>query len=136
MKFELNVNPNIDEAVRADVHRRSDFTERLEQLVIEKKENEKSDSKTESIKAEIIKADEEIRKLMEKLANADDVLFEYINNRIKELHSKKSELETALRSKIRKIKRVYTSPLEEPLSHWDELSMKEKHDVAATVIDV
>ncbi|MBR1444944.1 MAG: recombinase family protein [Firmicutes bacterium] len=110
--------------------------ERLEQLVIEKKENEKPDSKTESIKAEIIKADEEIKKLMEKLANADDVLFEYINNRVKELHTKKSELETALQSKVRKIKRVYTSPLEEPLSHWDELSMKEKHDVAATVIDV
>ena len=35
MKFELNVNPDIDEAVRADVHRRSDFTERLEQLVME-----------------------------------------------------------------------------------------------------
>lgn len=35
MKFELNVNPDIEEAVRADVHRRSDFTERLEQLVME-----------------------------------------------------------------------------------------------------
>lgn len=35
MKFELNVNPDIDEAVRADVHKRSDFTERLEQLVLE-----------------------------------------------------------------------------------------------------
>ncbi len=35
MKFELNVNPDIDEAVRADVHRCSDFTERLEQLVAE-----------------------------------------------------------------------------------------------------
>lgn len=35
MKFELNVNPDTDEAVRADVHKRSDFTERLEQLVLE-----------------------------------------------------------------------------------------------------
>lgn len=35
MKFELNINQNIDEAVRADVHNRSDFTERLEQLVME-----------------------------------------------------------------------------------------------------
>ena len=34
MKFELNVDQNIDEAVRADVHRRSDFTEQLEQLVM------------------------------------------------------------------------------------------------------
>ncbi len=35
MKFVLNVNRSIDEAIRADVHRRSVFTERLEQLVME-----------------------------------------------------------------------------------------------------
>ena len=34
MKFELNINPDIDEAVRADVHKHSDFTEQLEQLVM------------------------------------------------------------------------------------------------------
>lgn len=34
MKFELHINPDIEEAVRADVHSRSDFTERLEQLVM------------------------------------------------------------------------------------------------------
>ena len=35
MEFELNVNPDIKEVVHADVHKRSDFTERLEQLVME-----------------------------------------------------------------------------------------------------
>lgn len=34
MKFELHINPDIEEAVYADVHSRSDFTERLEQLVM------------------------------------------------------------------------------------------------------
>ena len=34
MKFELHINPDTDEAVRADVHKRSDFTEKLEQLVM------------------------------------------------------------------------------------------------------
>ncbi len=34
MKFELNINPDIDEAVRADVHKHSDFTEQLEELVM------------------------------------------------------------------------------------------------------
>lgn len=34
MKFELHINPDFEEAVRADVHSRSDFTERLEQLVM------------------------------------------------------------------------------------------------------
>lgn len=35
MNFELRINPEIDEAVRVNVHKRSDFTERLEQLVLE-----------------------------------------------------------------------------------------------------
>jgi len=64
--------------------------ERIEQLEIAKKESEKPDSKTESIKADIIRLDEEISKLLDKLANADDVVFDYINKRIKELHTKKS----------------------------------------------
>ena len=34
MKFELHINPDLEEAVYADVHSRSDFTERLEQLVM------------------------------------------------------------------------------------------------------
>jgi len=34
MKFKLLVNPDIDEAVQASVHKRSDFTEKLEQLVM------------------------------------------------------------------------------------------------------
>ena len=34
MKFELHINPDLEEAVYADVHSRSDFTEQLEQLVM------------------------------------------------------------------------------------------------------
>lgn len=34
MKFELHINPDLEEAVYADVHSRSDFTGRLEQLVM------------------------------------------------------------------------------------------------------
>ena len=34
MKFELHIHPDLEEAVYADVHSRSDFTERLEQLVM------------------------------------------------------------------------------------------------------
>lgn len=34
MKFKLLVNPDTDEAVQASVHKRSNFTEKLEQLVM------------------------------------------------------------------------------------------------------
>lgn len=34
MKFELHIHPDTEETVRAEVHRRSDYTEQLEQLVM------------------------------------------------------------------------------------------------------
>ena len=34
MKFELHINPDLEEAVYADVHSRSDFIEQLEQFVM------------------------------------------------------------------------------------------------------
>jgi len=110
--------------------------ERIEQLEIAKKESEKPDSKTESIKADIIRLDEEISKLLDKLANADDVVFDYINKRIKELHTKKAALEESMRNQTRKHKKIDTSPLTEPLKNWDSLSVHERHEVAMTMIDV
>jgi len=55
--------------------------ERLEALGVAKTEQQKPDTESEAIKAEFIRADDEIRKLMDKLADADDVLFGYIQDR-------------------------------------------------------
>ena len=131
VKFRLQTRPNNVEEVVFKA-----MKERIEQLVITKKESTKSDSKTESIKADIIRLDEEIGKLMDKLANADDILFDYINKRIKELHAKKAALEESLRNQTRKHKQIDTSPLTEPLKNWDNLTVHEKHEVATTMIDV
>ena len=70
------------------------------------------------------------------IADADDVVFGYIQQRIKELHSKKSELERKMQVKARKHKAIDTKPLEEPLKNWDSLTVQEKHDVTAEMIDV
>lgn len=110
--------------------------ERLENLVIAKIEKEKPDIETENIKSEIIRFDGEIHKLMDKLADADDTLFAYIQERIGALHSKKSDLEEALRTKTRKYREIDTSPLLDPMSRWDLLTVEEKHNLAATMIDV
>lgn len=77
---------------------------RLEQLVIAKRESQKPDTETQNIKAEILRIDYEIRKLMDKLAEADSVLFDYIDQRIKELHSHKTDLNNKLISRARKHK--------------------------------
>ncbi len=110
--------------------------ERLEHLKIAKKESEKPDKETENIKAEILRTDDEIKKLMDKLANADSVLFDYINERVKTLHSKKISLEEKLQTKSRKQKQIDTKPLEKPMSQWEELTVDEKHDIAVTMIEI
>ena len=108
---------------------------RIKSLTITKSKRKKSDTETENLKSEIIRADTEIRQLMDKLADADKVLFDYIQKRITELHSKKSELENKLNTRERKNKTVDVQPLTEPLQRWDELSVDEKHEVAVTMID-
>jgi hypothetical protein len=110
--------------------------QRLESLVIAKTEKVKPDTETEHIKVEITRLDNEIRKLMEKLADADSVLFDYIQDRVKTLHAQKSDLDEKLRTKTRRHKEIDTSPLEDPLSRWDELSINEKHALAKTMLEV
>ena len=108
---------------------------RLETLTIMKNEQERPDNETEKLKADIARMDGEIHKLMDKLADADEVLFDYIQKRVKELHARKSETEDKLNTRERKKKAIDTSPLAEPLAHWDELTVDEKHDVAVKIID-
>lgn len=110
--------------------------ERMESLEIARKQKGTPDLETESVKTDILKLDTEIRSLMDRMAEADDVVFAYIQQKIKELHSKKSELERKLQTKSRKHKAVDTKPLAEPLAKWNTLSVQEKHDIAAEMIDV
>ena len=109
--------------------------ERIEQLVIAKREAELPDRETESMRAEIIRIDDEIRKLMEKLADADSVLFDYIQSRISTLHTQKSDIERRMQTMKRKRQAIDTEPLTEPMSRWDSLTVQEKHAVAVSMID-
>ena len=109
---------------------------RIEQLVIAKHESTKADPETEALRTEIIKVEEDINKLMDRLVDADDVLFKYIQDKVSKLHAQKSELEKKMQTKARKRKAIDTKPLEEPMKHWDELTVQEKHNVAVMMIDV
>ncbi len=110
--------------------------DKIQSLKIARIESQKPDADSESIKAEILRCDEEIHKLMEKLADADTVLFDYIQKRVTALHEEKSKLENKLQMKSRKQKVIDTKPLEEPMSRWDDMTVQEKHDLAVTMIDV
>ncbi|HRU96075.1 MAG TPA: hypothetical protein P5092_01380 [Ruminococcus sp.] len=73
---------------------------------------------------------------MGRLADADSVLFDYIQKRMSALHEQKSELERKLQTKSRKRKAINTKPLTKPLAMWDTLTVQGKHDVAAEMIEV
>jgi Site-specific recombinases, DNA invertase Pin homologs len=131
VKKRLNLRPDEVEALVFEA-----MKERLESLVIAKTEKRKPDTEAESIKAEIIRLDDEIRGLMDKLAKADDILFDYIQDRVKALHAKKSDLEEKLRAKARKYREIDTAPLADPMSRWESLAVDEKHALAVTMMDV
>ena len=110
--------------------------ERINSLVIAETQKDLPCSETENIKAEIIRVEAEIRELMDKLAKADEVLFAYIQDRIKALHGKKSDFEEKLRTKARKHKEIDTSPLVDPMSRWETLTVGEKYSLASIMVDV
>ena len=110
--------------------------DRLQSIEIAKKESKKPNTQNEALKTEIIKIDEEIRQLLKKLAESDKVLFDYIQDMVKSLHEKKSELETKLRNRARKHKVFDTAPLADPMNRWKKLSVNEKHALASLMIDV
>ena len=110
--------------------------ERIKTLEIAKKKRAKPSAEIEKINAELAACDEEIRDLMAKLHKADNVLFGYIQSRISELHEKKTALEKKLNQRQRKQKEIDTKPLSEPLKKWDSLTLEEKREVAATMIEV
>lgn len=113
-----------------------EMCKRVEHLLIVKHESTKPDPDSEAVRTEIIKVEEEINKLMSKLADADDVLFSYIQERVSKLHEQKSSLERKLQTKTRKRKAIETKPLEEPLKVWDKLTVQEKRNFAVQMIDV
>ncbi len=110
--------------------------ERLNSLEIAKKQNVKSNPQADETISKIARIECEIKGLMEKLAMADKTLFEYIQRRISELDSQKSELEQKLQRLQRREKAIDTAPLTEPLAHWDELTMQEKRNVAGQIIEI
>lgn len=112
-----------------------EMKKRLESLEIAKKEPEKKDLETEKIKGEIIRINGEIHSLTDRIAQADDEVFAYINQKIKELHKQKIECEKKLQTKSRRHKEIESKPLKNPLNNWKKLTIKEQHEIAGTLIN-
>ncbi|MDE6788947.1 MAG: recombinase family protein [Ruminococcus sp.] len=131
IKKTLKIRPhNVEDAVLEAMK------EHLRDFEIAKKERQQPSAEVAELIREVTKISIDIESLMDKLADADDVLFSYIQDRIKVLHSKKNECEQRLRSLNRRQREVDITPLSEPLSRWEELTVDEKNTVAVKIIEV
>ena len=92
-------------------------------------------SEAEKIRAELLRIETDSRKLIDRLIDADDVLFGYIQERIGKLHSTKNELEKKLMLVDRRVKKIDTKPLLDPLNRWDTLTVEEKNNLARMMIE-
>lgn len=131
LKRSLKTRPDEVEAAVFEA-----IEERLNALEIAKRESAVPNPEAEKITAEVIRLEDEIQKLMDKLADADKTLFEYIQKRIGEIDKNKSELEAKLHKLSRRHKAIDTAPLIKPLAKWNELSMQEKRNIAGQIIEV
>ena len=62
-------------------------------------------------------------------------LFGYIQERIGKLHSTKNELGKKLMLVDRRVKKIDTKPLLDPLNRWDTLTVEEKNNLERMMIE-
>ena len=109
--------------------------EHIAEFEISRNSTSSRSAEAEKIRAELLRIETDSKKLIDRLIDADDVLFGYIQDKICELHAKKNEYEKQLLTIERKVKKIDTKPILDPLNRWDELSMEEKNALAKVMID-
>ena len=88
--------------------------------------------------SEIERIDQEIEKLMARVADADAILMGYINKRISELHTQATALKQE-RSDLQSMESqrdLDTKQLKNYMQHWDELEFDDKRTVVDLLITV
>lgn len=81
---------------------------------------------------------EEIGKLLDKIADANDVLMDYINKRVKELDAqiKVYRQQISELSPLQNAEKIDTNKLRNYMDHWEELTLDDKRSVVDQMIVV
>lgn len=88
-----------------------------------------------TLEVELTQTEGEIASLMDKLAGADDTLFRYISERIRELDGKKRELMKRV-SELKLRKETDYTQISNHLTMWEELSFEDKRQTVDQLIRV
>lgn len=94
-------------------------------------QNKSLDAEINDIKIELYKIEEQIENLINNLATANSTVSDYINKKILELDLQKTELQNKLQKETVSKNNVILPDL----TNWDSMSVQEKHNTAAVVID-
>ena len=84
---------------------------------------------------ELTQVEDEISALMNRMAGADDVLFRYIGERVRELDGKKQELMKHI-SELKLHKEADYTEICNHLTMWEELSFDDKRQTVDQLIRV
>ena len=88
-----------------------------------------------ALNVELAKVTAEIDSLMAKLSDTNETMFRYINNRVEELDSKKSEIETRI-YELGKKKTVEVGQITNHVEMWEKLNFDDRREVVHQLINV
>lgn len=111
--------------------------EHIRKYEFERIQKEKTNiAKINELKIRKVKIQEEISNLLNKVSMANDILFEYINDRIKQLDYEKTEIERILLDEGERLKnRADPEFIRKALNDWKSMSFDEKKTIAGIFID-
>ena len=89
---------------------------------------------TVKLKNRIDSIDKEISSLIDRIKSANEIVMEYINSRVSELDSEKSELYSQI-SRLNHTPKSSAHELSNYMEHWDELSVSDKITVVDCLIE-
>ena len=116
-----------------------EMVEKLKEFSILAKDEKpvQENPKAAALRIELIKVKQEIESLMEKVANANEILMDFINLRIVEFATKQEKLEQELASfAINRIDDSQIGQIRDYLNQWDTITLEDKHQVAYSLIEV
>lgn len=113
-----------------------DHVKEIESLSSQKRIRENPKIYELNIKIETLS--DEISKLLDKVADANDVLMDYINKRVKELDAQINVYRQQIHelSPLQNVEKINTKELTNYMDHWEELTFDDKRNVVDQLIVV
>lgn len=103
---------------------------------LSKQENYFPNTKINENKIRLSEIDTEIENLLSNVANANSVLMEYINNKIKELDKERDQLQKEIRLLSCRSKTGSMHTITDHVDKWNEITFEDKQAVADALIKV